>query len=276
MKKRMTAVLVLCMLLFCMHGVVFAAQSLPETAQPDLSRECSINVFLTTITGGPVTDGSIQLVQVASLCEGPDGQYYNMNTGFGDLPFDPVETRGKPETAKALEAIAVEKALPYTLAPISTDSTAVYTNLVPGLYLLMQTPEVLESFTAIPACLMLLPDPQEDGSLLYDADCYPKPVTTKPQDESTTVPADETTTVPSDETTTVPSDETTTVPSDETTTVPSDETTTAPSEESTTVPHTPPPGIPKTGQLWWPVAVLGCAGAGLIAVGMAARRKEKE
>ncbi len=268
MKKRMTAVLVLCMLLFAMHGVVFAAQSLPETAQPDLSRECSINVYLKTFAGEPVKDGSVMLILVSALLEGPEGQYYEVSAAFGELPFDPVEMRGEAETAKALEKIAVEKALPYTVAPVSEGGLAVFSHLTPGLYLLMQTEDVLVSYTAIPACLMLLPDPQEDGALRYDADCFPKPVTTQPPEESTTVPADETTTVPSDETTTVPAGETTTVPSDETTT--------APSDESTTAPNVPPPGIPKTGQLWWPVAVLGCAGAGLIAAGLAARRKERD
>ena len=180
MKKRMTALLVLCILLLGMHGVVFAAQSLPEAAQPDLTRKCSITAHLKTFTGEPATDGSIMLIQVSALSEGANGQYYAQNAGFGTLPFDPMEERFEEGTADKLADIAEKNALPYVTAPINTEGIAVFTDLVPGLYLLMQTEAVLESYTAMPPCLMLVPEPQEDGSLAYDADCFPKPVKTIP------------------------------------------------------------------------------------------------
>ena len=43
---------------------------------------------------------------------------------------------------------------------------------------------------------------------------------------------------------------------------------------TTTTPSTPPPEIPRTGQLWWPVYVLGSAGTLLIALGLIGRKRK--
>ena len=44
----------------------------------------------------------------------------------------------------------------------------------------------------------------------------------------------------------------------------------------TTPPKTPPKSkLPQTGQLWWPVPVLGCAGILLIAAGIYGKRRQK-
>ena len=181
MKKRMTAVLILCLLL-CTQWVCFAAQSEPAAAQPDLMRDCSITVYLKTVTDEPVLDGRVQLLQVASLREGPENQYYELNAPFDTITFNPITTWQKPETAEALAEIAVKADSPYADAPFE-DGVAKFSPLAPGLYLLMQTDAVLESYTAMPPCLVLVPEQQEDGTFKYDADCYPKPATTIPPTE---------------------------------------------------------------------------------------------
>ena len=183
MKKRMTAVLVLLCMLICVRGIVFAAQSEPAAAGPDLSKECSIVVHLFTFDKKPVTDGSAMLIRVSALAEGEEGQYYKPEAGFEELTFDPVKERFEDGTAAALEKVAVKNGVPYTTAPFAEDGTAVFKNLVPGLYLLIQTEAVLESYTAMPACLALVPEvPEftEDGEYDYDVDAFPKPVTTIP------------------------------------------------------------------------------------------------
>ncbi len=180
MKKRMTAVLVLFCMLLCVPGIAFAAQSEPAAAGPDLTKECSIVVHLFTFDEKPVTDGSAMLIRVAALSEGEEGQYYKPDDGFGELDFDPVEERFEDGTAEALEKVAVKNALPYTTAPFAEDGTAVFENLAPGLYLLIQTEAVLESYTAMPACLALVPELTEEGTYDYDVDAFPKPVTTVP------------------------------------------------------------------------------------------------
>ena len=43
---------------------------------------------------------------------------------------------------------------------------------------------------------------------------------------------------------------------------------------TTTTPSTPPPEIPRTGQLWWPVYVLGCAGTLFIIFGLIGRKRD--
>ena len=247
MKRTLPAILALAILLLLPLRAAAAAQ-------PDPARECSITVYLKTVADEPVCDGSVQLLQVAVLRENAGELYYEQNEGFGTLAFDPMAEWYKEGTAEKLAEIAVKNGLPSTAAPCSEQGIAVFSHLAPGLYLLMQTEAVLKSYTAITPCLMLVPQEQKDGSLLYDAPCYPKPVTSPPPEESTTAP---------DETTTAP-DETTTAP---------DETTTAPSEPTTKQPEKPQ--IPRTGQLWWPVAALGFAGTALTAAGIAALRKKE-
>ena len=173
MKKGIIAALILCML-FCMHGVVFAAQSEPVAAQPDLMRDGSITVHLFTVDKEPVLDGSAQLVLVCSLLDGPNGAYYEQNAAFGTLPIDPIAAIGEADTAKTLEQIAQQNGVPYTAAPFE-NGIARFDTVVPGLYLVMQDETAVESYTRMPPALVLVPE-LRDGAYLYDVDCYPKPV----------------------------------------------------------------------------------------------------
>lgn len=173
MKKGIIAALILCML-FCMHGVVFAAQSEPVAAQPDLMRDGSITVHLFTVDKEPVLDGSAQLVLVCSLLDGPNGAYYEQNAAFGTLPIDPIAAIGEADTAKTLEQIAQQNGVPYTAAPFE-NGIARFDTVAPGLYLVMQDETAVESYTRMPPALVLVPE-LRDGAYLYDVDCYPKPV----------------------------------------------------------------------------------------------------
>ena len=173
MKKRLTAFLVLCML-FCMHGAVFAVQSEPVAAQPDLMRNGSITVHLETVNEAPVTDGAARLLLVSALLDGPNGAYFEPNAAFGTLPFDPVAVLEDPETPKALAEIAQQKQIPSTTAPFE-QGIARFTSVAPGLYLVMQDASAIESFTRMQPLLVLVPQLQ-DGVYLYDVDCYPKAV----------------------------------------------------------------------------------------------------
>lgn len=173
MKKRLTAFLVLCML-FCMHGAVFAVQSAPVAAQPDLMRDGSITVHLNTVNETPVTDGYAELLLVSSLLSGPNGAYFEPNAAFGTLPFDPVAVFEEPDTAKALAEIAVQNGVPFSKAPFE-QGVARFTSVAPGLYLVMQDASAIESFTRMQPVLVLVPQ-LSDGVYLYDVDCYPKAV----------------------------------------------------------------------------------------------------
>ena len=175
MKRRMTAVLILCMLLACMRGVVFAAQSEPLAAQPDLMREGSITVHLDTVTGEPVLDGSAQLVLVSALLRGPNGVYYDQNTAFGELPFDPIAVIQEKDTAQKLETIAQQNKIPFSSSPCEK-GIARFNAVAPGLYLVMQDASAVVSYTRMQPALVLVPE-MRDGVYLYDVDCFPKPVT---------------------------------------------------------------------------------------------------
>lgn len=173
MKKRLTAFLVLCML-FCMHGAVFAVQSVPAAAQPDLMRDGSVTVHLSTVDESPVTDGYAELLLVSSLLNGPNGAYFEPNAAFGTLPFDPVAVLEEPDTPKALAEIAEQNGVPYSKAPFE-QGVARFTSVAPGLYLVMQDASAIESFTRMQPLLVLVPQLQ-DGVYLYDVECYPKAV----------------------------------------------------------------------------------------------------
>lgn len=173
MKKRLTAFLVLC-LLFCMHGAVFAAQSEPMAAQPDLMHNGSITVHLETANETPVNDGSAHLLLVSSLLNGPNGVYFEPNTAFGTLPFDPVAVLEEPDTPKALAEIAEQNGVSYSEEPF-VQGVARFTSVAPGLYLVMQDASAVESYTRMQPLLVLVPQ-LRDGVYLYDVDCYPKAV----------------------------------------------------------------------------------------------------
>ena len=173
MKKRLTAFLVLC-LLFCMHGAVFAVQSEPIAAQPDLMQNGSITVHLETANETPVNDGSVHLLLVSSLLNGPNGIYFEPNAAFGALPFDPVAVLEEPETPKALAEIAEQNDISYSEEPF-VQGIARFTEVAPGLYLVMQDASAVESYTRMQPLLVLVPQ-LRDGVYLYDVDCYPKAV----------------------------------------------------------------------------------------------------
>ena len=173
MKRRMIAVVILCMLL-SMHGVVFAAQSEPLAAQPDLMRDGSITVHLETVTEEPVLDGNAQLVLVCSLLNGPDGPYFEQNAAFGTLGFDPVAVMQESDTPQKLAAAALQNSVPCTSAPFE-QGIARFPSVAPGLYLVMQDEGAVKSYTRMQPALVLVPE-MRDGVYHYDVDCYPKPV----------------------------------------------------------------------------------------------------
>lgn len=49
-----------------------------------------------------------------------------------------------------------------------------------------------------------------------------------------------------------------------------------PTPSPTPTPTTPPPPIPQTGQLWWPVPLLGFLGAALFITGCVIRRRDRD
>ncbi len=181
MKKRIAAVLLLCVMLVSMQGVAFAAQSETVAPQPDPSQTGSLTVHLYTVNKEPVLDGSAQLVQVSSLIGGNDGPVYEQNEAFGKLSFDPVKlmyedvTAEKLEKLDQLEKIAQQNKIPYAVAPFK-QGVAFFPSVTPGLYLVMQDETVTESYTRMPPALVLVPE-TIDGVCNYDVDCYPKPVT---------------------------------------------------------------------------------------------------
>ena len=222
------------------------ALPLPAAAQPvlDESRNghCSITVSM-TYKGKAVRGGTLALYKVGDVAEN-DGNYsfVPVEAIRGDIPeFGDIES---PDLAGELCKLE-SKLTPVTGLPkkVGEDGNATFSDLTFGLYLVVQE-TAASGYGKTAPFLVSVP-------YLY-ADEYQYDVTSQPKtDLKREVPTKPTgpTTKP-------------TKPTD-----------------PTTKPTTSSGGgkkLPQTGQLWWPVPVLACAGLGCIAVGLFRRWEARD
>lgn len=137
--------------------------------------------------------------------------------------------------AKSLADFAKEKNLSGQTLQIGVDGKAYAGDLPLGVYLVVQK-ELSDGYAAINPFLVSIPM-TEDGKLTYDVNATPK-VETEHQPGEDTPPDSPPTTPPG---------------------------------------TTPPPGskLPQTGQLWWPVPILACAGLVFFVIGLVRRRNDQ-
>ena len=221
---------------------------------PDESRNghCSITVSM-TYKGKAVRGGTLALYKVGDVAE--DGGNYSFVPAEeiqADIPeFGDIES---PDLAGKLCKLE-SKLTPVTDLPkkVGEDGNATFSDLTFGLYLVVQK-TAASGYGKTAPFLVSVP-------YLY-ADEYQYDVTSQPKtDLEREVPTKPTgpTTKP-------------TKPTDPTT---------KPTKPTgpTTKPTTSSGGgkkLPQTGQLWWPVPVLACAGLGCIAVGLFRRREARD
>lgn len=212
----------------CMISLMLALTmlTLPLTASahpvPELDRRGSITVTMLH-KNKPVSGGSLNAYKVGSIQED--------NGSYSFVPVDALRDRiskfwdiQSPALAGTLaKYVTMKKLPPVTAKPVSIGrkGTAVFPNLEPGLYLVLQeTPA--PGYDKCKPFLVSVPY-LKDGAYLYDVDASPK---------------------------------------------------------VSLEPHKPPHGgggrLPQTGQLWWPVPVLVCAGLGSIVVGLLRRREGED
>ena len=226
-----------------------AAQSVPDESR---NGHCSITVSM-TYKGKAVCGGTLALYKVGDVAE-DDGNYsfVPVKEIQADIPeFGDIES---PDLAGKLCKLE-SKLTPVTDLPkkVGEDGNATFSDLTFGLYLVVQK-TAASGYGKTAPFLVSVP-------YLY-ADEYQYDVTSQPKtDLEREVPTKPTgpTTKPTKPTgpTTKPTKPT----------------------GPTTKPTTSSGGgkkLPQTGQLWWPVPVLACAGLGCIAVGLFRRWEARD
>ena len=220
------------------------------TGEVDLNRsDCSITLELGDGSGDPEKDligGEISLYLVAGISDGPEGCYYDTTAGAfagsAAVRTIPTMSSAELESANAAIAAALERECgtraitPLDRQPIK-NSGVKFENLKVGLYLLSQT-QASDRQRKITPFLLSVPS-ENDGSTAGSELEYH--VTATPKAGYYAPPP-------------------------------------TPTPVPPTPTPTPPPkrtNLPQTGQLWWPVPVMGLLGIGMIACGLVLRRKEK-
>lgn len=207
----------------------------------DKTKEVTITITAQSvdISGANVLDTAFALYRVADVSENGGELSYTLTPDFSASGVDLADIEDET-TAAALAAWAQENAIKGTEKAADSIGAVYFSSLSAGLYLAVGTAAPGSFSLAEP---FLIAAPERDGSGGYNYD-----VTAKPKIQLTTT------------TTTTPGESTTT-PNESTTT--SGEVTTAPPANSGSSGT-----LLKTGQLNWPVPVLGTAGAVLFIAGL--------
>lgn len=193
--------------------------------------------------------GKAAIYQVGVI-NGSSYQYVGDFASIGDdltshIPNDPDKGKVDSSYLDRLEAIAKQSSGPLQTADIDSRGVATFSNLQPGVYLMVQA-EAAPGYNSFDRFLVTIPWYGKDQTDPYHVNASPKldPVTTTSSSTPSSGPG-------------------TTTPTSGTTTPTSDTTTPA----SDVTPAEPGGTLPQTGQLWWPVAVLAVAGVALFLVG---------
>lgn len=200
----------------------------------------------------PIGGGKATIYQVGTI-SGSSYQYTGAFASLGDdltshIPKDPDKGKVDSGYLDRLESIAKQSNEQLQTVDIDTKGQATFNNLQPGAYLVVQA-EPAPGYNSFNRFLVTIP---LNGSYTVNASPKLDPVTTTPSDTSTPGNGN-------------PSSGGSTggTPSG------GSGTSTPASETTPTVGGT----LPQTGQLWWPVAVLGVAGAAFVVAGKRANGK---
>ena len=174
MKKRILAALIALVLL----------GTLTVTAQevPDLTKNGTITLELDW-NGEPLNGGSLTMYRVGDIVEN-DGNYsFACVAAIGSVSLDDLND---PELAVALSEAAISAGLEAITVPIA-DGTARFTDVAPGLYVVVQD-EATEGFAQLSPFLLSMPRFQ-DGRYVTDITASPKvPLETEPTEPRPTTP----------------------------------------------------------------------------------------
>lgn len=230
-------------------AIAISTVSITAFAQkvPDLSRRGSIHITMHQ-GANVISGGSFTLCRVGRIQEKNGDYSYVLTDDFADCG-ESLNNILSVEPAERIAAYAEEKQLTGSTREIGEDGTVTFSNLEPGLYLLVQKEEA-PGYNKVEPFLVSIPV-TENGVYIYDVDASPKvEIEKETESESETEPESEGESEPESE----------------------DE-----SEPDTPGPGNPGgPGLPQTGQLNWPVPVLVILGLLLFSLGWILRFGNKK
>lgn len=231
-RKSLFPVFIAVLLFYTVNIVSFAGEV------PDLSKKGSIHI--TMHQGENVVPGGTLTLYQAGIVEVQDGNFsFALTDAFSGSTktLTDIQSAG---LAEALAEYAGKQLLEGIKKAIDEEGNVIFTELEPGLYLLVQE-EAASGYNKAVPFLVSIPM-EENGIYLYDVDASPKV-----ELEKETTPPTEPGTPSEPETPSEP-----------------------PSEPE--LPFTPDrPGLPQTGQLNWPIPILSLLGLCSFSIGWVLR-----
>lgn len=206
---------------------------------PDPSRtDCSIDLTLKDSKGTALSGGELTIYRVAQIKANDTGYHFFYMDGFGDTDTELTKSQVENPSKSFIDGLvkSASKAT-GTTQTIASDGSVSFKDLETGVYLVVQT-KATSGYEAINSFLVSVPY-NNKGTLVYNLD-------------SSIIKAK----VGTITKTTTPNN-----PSNPKT----------PTTPSYT--HTSSAKLPQTGQLWWPVWVLGGLGAALVLVGLVVKSR---
>lgn len=183
LKKPIGMLVILLLLLFDMNTTVFALEV------PDVGRNGSISVTMQDPeTLAAVPGGTMTLYRVADIQKENKADFsFALTSGFA----------GSDEKLEMLDADLAQRLADYAKTAqisgerkeIGGDGKAVFDNLKPGLFLLVQE-RAANGYYAVTPCLMTIPL-KENGVYTYDVDAAPKLETLKERPTDPEPPTDQ-------------------------------------------------------------------------------------
>lgn len=162
---RFTAGILLLALLLVFVQTAFAA-----SPAPDLTKKGSITLTLRDGSKKAVPGGEMTLCQVAAITEENGGLSYAWVNGFEDCGLSP-DNPDDAALARQLEQKRTDHTNQTTLT-IGADGTVLFSELSPGLYLLVQT-KAASGYNPVSSFLVSVPM-QSDGTYIYEVNASPK------------------------------------------------------------------------------------------------------
>lgn len=219
-------------------GILLCGLGFPVLAvsAPDLTVKGSVRLELKDTEGRVEEGGSVTLYRAASVKSGGSGLYWEYTDAFSGCGSS-LESADLEGLAADLAAYARQKKIEGVTKTAGKDGIISFEELSVGLYLCVQE-KTAEGWEAFLPFLISLPQENEEG-YLYHIDASPKLELNRETDRK---PPESP----------------------------------APPKKSPGSSSPKPSVLPQTGQLWWPVPLLACAGLALFLVGWLRRGGRNE
>ena len=229
-------------------GTTETTESVGSTEPLDTSKKCSI--CLTIDSKGEAAGGSFSAYKLAAL-EEVDGEYVFKDI-HGDRTIDLKDDKSIAEYLKYYKSYVTDN--PDTVKAVATTSASAgqvkFEDLEPGVYLFRETGEI-SGYTTMEDCLFSVPGWEKEKGFVYKREVVNKPQITSKE----TPPGDN------------PPDDSSDGDFDDD----DDDTDYSESSDSDSD-SSSSKKLPQTGQLWWPLPLLLCAGLVLMLAGRKIRK----